>query len=216
MALRYAPVYDENGDVIDPAFFLENDAEFVSEWNGLLDRDNFAQADIVADDVDTSPSEVFIFMTSEKSDTAWSPTQTVTEWQGGEGNDADGIVLLDWTATQDAHYEVHFSASWAWTGAYSWVWNNLARPDRLDTFDTIMFRITMDGIPIAFAGPFEDGDIIWSTYMCGAIQCAAGVHTLKVECEIVRRISQNGQLDGPCTNPVEIQSRACVVLGRLR
>ena len=79
-----------------------------------------------------------------------------------------------------------------------------------------MLRISIDGVILAFAGPFEDGEQYASTYMVGSIQLPAGTHTFKVECEVVRRIAQTGQVDGICTNTVSFGSRACTILERAR
>jgi hypothetical protein len=213
MGQIYRQGYDEDGGIINPEFFVDSMGDLAGAFNSGLDRDNFAQADITYDDVGVGV--IFVNIDREKTDTAFTPDTEITEWQGGTGNDADGIVNIAVNAVQDGHYDIHFSVSWSWDGTYSWVTDG-ARPDRTDTFDTIMFRMVCDGIPIAYAGPFEDGGKQWSTYLCGAIQLPAGRHTFVVECKCVRRIAQNGQEDGVCTNTPTIESRAYVSIGRYR
>jgi hypothetical protein len=215
MGQKYRQGYDENGGVIYPAFFVDGMGDLAGEFNGGLDRDNFAQADIQYSDLDSGTNSVFLYLDDEKSDTDFIVNSAITEWQGGTGNNADGIAIINWTAPQDAHYDVHVSVSWVVSGSYSWVTAG-TRPDRTDTFDTILLRVSIDGIALAFAGPFEDGDNPWSTYLCGSIQLPAGTHSLQVECQVVRRIAQDGQVDGPCTNTFTIQSRSVVVMGRFR
>jgi hypothetical protein len=215
MGLKFHQGCDENGNVINPEFFTEGMADLGGEFNSRLDRDNFAKADIVDDDLDGGVPSVFLFLSSEKSDTSFSPDMTLTDWQGGDGDDANGIADITWTAPQDAHYDVHVSIGWTWNGSWSWTTSG-TRPDRTDIYDTIMVRINIDGNTLAIAGPFEDGNIQWATYLCGSIQLPQGYHELKIECQVVRRIAQNGQEDGPCTNDVTINSRAVVVMGRFR
>tara|TARA_R100000234_G_scaffold97989_1_gene66396 strand:+ start:1971 stop:2840 length:870 start_codon:yes stop_codon:yes gene_type:complete len=45
MAWKYRQEYHESGDALIPEDFLENQKEFVSEYNGYLDRDNFREQD---------------------------------------------------------------------------------------------------------------------------------------------------------------------------
>ena len=215
MGQVYRNGYDENGNVLYPAFFVDSMSDLAGEFNSNLTRDNFAQADIIRADVGTALGVIFLDLNSKKTDTPYLPDMAVTDWQGGAANDANGIIRIEWTAPQDAHYDIHLNLAWVWNGSYSWT-SAGTRPDRKDTFDTIMFRLSVDGTAVAFAGPFEDGDVRWATYMCGAVQLPAGSHVLMVECEVVRRIAQDGQLDGVCTNDVTINSRACVAMGRVR
>jgi hypothetical protein len=215
MGQVYRQGYDENGNVINPAFFTDGMSDLAGAFNSSLDRDNFAQNDIILADIDGDVGDAFLFLSSQKTDTSFSPNMEATEWQGGEGNDASGINYITWTATQDSHYEFHFSVSWSWNGSYSWV-SAGTRPDRTDTFDTIMLRASIDGVTLSVAGPFEDGDVRWSTYMVGATQLPAGPHTFKIECQVVRRVAQSLQVDSACLNDCTINSRACVIMGRFR
>jgi hypothetical protein len=218
MGQRYAELYDENGGVIDPAFFTQDMADFAGELDGGLDRDNFAANDIVSGDVNTSGGRVFNLMGTDyfyNTQTTYAPDKNITSWQGGTGNDASGVGYLQFTSLQDGHFDIHWSGYWFWDGAYSWVTAG-ARPDTTDTFDTLRLRVTVDGIPVCIAGPFEDGLQYGATYMCGAIQLPAGTHTVRVECEVVRRIAQSGELDGVCTNTVHIDERTLTCLGRIR
>ena len=55
MAWKYRQEYHESGDALIPEDFLENQKEFVSEYNGYLDRDNFREQDF-SNGVYNSPS----------------------------------------------------------------------------------------------------------------------------------------------------------------
>lgn len=214
MSLQYTPLYDENGDVIDPAFWVQGAATFAGVINGGLDRDNLPANTIVAAEV---TSNAFTFIEAFNTDDSFAPDMENTGWQNGTGTTTgtNNLGILEWTAEQDAHYDIYWSGTWAWNGSYSWVEVG-ARLNQTDTFDTVMLRITVDGVPICTAGPFEDGMDYGSTYMCGSIQLPAGQHTLKVECKVVRLIAQSGQESGQCTNAVEFDSRSVLAIGRMR
>ncbi len=218
MSSVYRQSYDENGGVLDPdAVFLDDENTLAGEFNSSLDRDNFAAADIVTGEIDASTGRVFTETgSSAVSDTTYSPTMTTTDWQGGGGNGADGIFRCAWTSTQEAHIDVHLSAEWDWTGAYSYATNGAARPDTRQTYDTLALKITLDGVPIAFGGPWEDGDQYWATFLCGSAQVPAGSHVLTVECEVVRRVWQTQEADGVCSTVLAFRSRAVTILERFR
>ena len=224
MGQRYTPSFDENADVICPDFYLDGMGDFGGELNGGVDRDNLPQSTIARTECDTSLGRVFNQTgASFNTDTNFSPTMTITEWQGGilgapAGSASLGLFTSTWTALQDAHYDIHASLTWFWDGSYigGSVVSTGSRPDTVTTFDTLMLRITVDGIEIAVGGPWDDGDVYWSTYLLGSIQLPAGVHTLKVECMVVRRECQTGLTSGKCINTVVFNSRALVVLERDR
>lgn len=215
--LRYIPVYDENDDAIDPTFFLQAAGDFAGEISGGLDRDNLPANTIASSEIDATVGNVFNDVQAFSTEDAYAPEMTVTGWQGGAGTTTGttNLGILSWTATQDGHYDIHWSGEWSWNGAYSWVTAG-ARPDRTDTFDTMRIRVVVDGDPVCMAGPFEDGMIYGSTYMIGSIQLPAGPHTLRVQCEVARRIAQDGELDGQCTNTITFADRTILAIGRVR
>ncbi len=224
MGLTYRQQYDENGNVLDPSFWVEDNNELAGTFNGNLDRDNFASGDIAATEV---VYQAFNQLHSSATDTSFAPVMATTDWQGGEGTAAAGIDSLTWTSTQDAHFDVHWSGTWSWNGAAS---NNdqqgAAAASRTvssivyDEFDTIEFRVSIDGSVVAVAGPFDDNADFLSTSLVGSIQLPAGVHTLRVEARMFRRTfpplssAENGS--ALCTNTVSIDSRATAVLERIR
>ena len=220
MGQRYRQNFDENGNVLAPAMWVQDNNEFAGEFNGYLDRDNLPAATIASTDPDASLGGPFNAIRAFNTDDNFAPDMTSTDWQGGTGTGAAGVGYLTWTSLQDAHFDVHWSGTWSWNGAYSRSSNTVAAPNHLDSeteYDTIQLRLVMDGIVIAIAGPFEDGASRWGTYLCGAVQLPAGTHTLRVECAVYRRVWQNsGQQNGVCTNAVTIRERAITVLERMR
>lgn len=222
MPLVYRQEYDENGNVIDPLqLWLVNNNTLAGVINGDLDRDNLPQATIAAAEV---TSQTFNVVHSAATDTTYTPDKTSTDWQGGTGNDATGVVSYQWTAAQDAHYDIHWSGEWAWNGTSSLVEDNTAvdaagLPDRrffTDTVDTVEFKISIDGNVIATAGPFSDTQNNMATYIIGCAQLVAGVHTLRVECAMFRRVAQTDVQDGVTTNTLVVGSRCWVMIQRQR
>jgi hypothetical protein len=205
MSLVYHQGFDENGNVIAPQFFTDAMSDMAGTFNGSLDRDNFAQADIRLGDVSGFLEEVFVRFHETAS--VAGPDMTVTEWQP--------VGAVEFTALQDGHYDYHGAWAWQWDGSYSHVPVG-ARPDRTDTYDTLMLRLSADGMVILVAGPFEDGAKKWATYLCGSIQLPAGFHRFEVACMVARRIAQNGQVDGVCTNAITSISGDDVIIQRIR
>ncbi len=219
MSLRYTPKYDENGDIDDPSFFVEGMGDFAGEFSAL-DRDNFPAAALLAAEVDGSLGRVFTTIYGGNTDTNFVPTMTLTGWQNSKSGSttigADNLGIATFTTLQDGHFDIHWSGTWSWDGAYSWVAVNAGLITENDTFDTLRLHITVDGVEIAIAGPFEDGASQWGAYMVGAIQLPAGTHVVKVECEVVRRQAQEDSLSGQCTNTCTFNERALTILATFR
>lgn len=218
MSNRYLPLFDENGDVINPAFFTEGMGDMAGEINGGLDRDNFAQADIVLAEVDDSVGAVFATLgDSYATDTSYVPDQQITTWQGGTANDASGLGYAQWTAEQDAHYDIMWNGTWSWGGAYSWSGFGTG-VDTVNDVDALRVRITVDGVEVAVSALFEDGAEFFACYLCGSIQLPAGTHTLRIECEIANRYIQvaTESVHEPCENQPTFGSRTFTILQRTR
>jgi hypothetical protein len=214
MGSSYRQSWDEDGNVIDPAFFVEDMNALAGEFNGNTDRDNYAAADIAAGEV---AYQTFNHVPQVATDTPFSPDMATTDWQT--------IDTLTWTATQDAHYDGHWSGEWFWNGSASYtnVVDTTARTNpslNYTDIDTIELRVCIDGTPISVAGPFDDNAQYLAAAMVGAAQLPAGVHIATLEARMFRRTWQTGasaqMTAAVCTNAVTIGSRTLMFLERDR
>lgn len=214
MALTVTPMYDENGNVIDPSFYVEGMATHAGQFNNGIDRDNMPPETITSADVD---GEEFTLISdiSQESETQFALDSQATVWQGGNGTDASGIHSIAFTLPQSAHVTIYWSGEWEWNGNYSWVPDG-SRPNHTDTFDTIQIRATINGDVLFVLGPFEDGMTYGAAFGVGTIQLPAGAYTLRVEALPQRMIAQTMLADGPCTNTCTFNDRQLTGLARMR
>jgi len=214
--LTRTPIYDENGDILAPEFFVESQAKLAGVLNSGLDRDNFAQNDIVAADVNTA-ARVFNKVVPDGDNTAWSPNMANTSWQAGTGTStgANALGYKSFTLTEDAHCDVSWGGTWSWNGTHSWVAAG-ARPDHTDTFDTVTIRVSISGQECFTLGPFSDSTAYCSAQGFGAIVLPAGDYVLLVEAKVVRIVAQTGDEDGACTNTVTFTDRHGLVIAGYR
>lgn len=221
MGQRYRFSFNENGDVLDPSSWIEDNNELAAEFNGYLDRDNFGRGDIVQAEI---VANAFTKVEGFASTSIYTPERTNVSWQGGAGNDAAGIYSKEITATVDCGLCVEVNLTWVWvklTTQYSVsgsgpVGNPAGTPPNpipLSTFavDTVQFRITVDGVAIGQSGLFEDMHHNYGTYLLGATVLTSGVHTVRVECCVARRRWEGLGQDGICTYAVNISNRNLVV-----
>lgn len=202
MGQRYRFAYTENGDVLDPSQWIEDNNELASEFNGYLDRDNFGQATIVQAEI---TSNTFTKVEAFDSATVFTPDKTSITWQGGTGNNAFGIFQETVTCTVDCLLVSEVTLTWDWDNGGSWSLDNATvfpggggagggpvasgTPTALSTFatDTVQFRITVDGIEVCRTGLFDDTHQQYGTYLVGAIPVTAGTHIVAVECALNHR-----------------------------
>lgn len=208
--------YDENGDILAPEFFVESQANLAGVFNSGLDRDNFGQNDIASGEF-TASDRPFNVITYGASETTFTPDIAITSWQGETGNDASGVHREEFTAEQDGLYLLYWSGAWSWSGNWSLSNNGaLARENFRQYVDTIRFRISVDGAPVAVSLPFEDANVYHSAYLCGAIVLAQGAHVATVGCEVVRRVTQNGNVRSVVTNTPSVLERTFLIRARER
>ncbi len=212
MSNRFIPEYDENGNVINPAFFQDGAAVFAEEINGGLDRDNYPQANFSRAELNYVADAVFTSVHVLGSDTNYVPDIQNTGRQGGDGNDASGIAYSQWTSKQDAHVDVQWGCTWSWSGGWSITGNGSARPDTETYVDTVTFIGSIDGTTIFTLGPFEDALEEESTYGVGSIQLPQGTHTFRVQCVVQRIVTQTGQPWGPVLSTLTVGPRCGVVM----
>ena len=217
--LARTPIYDENGDILAPEFFVESQAKLAGVFNSGLDRDNFGENDIASGEF-TAADRPFNAVHQNTSETTYPPDITLTSWQGADGNDGSGIHSETFTADADGLYLLYWSGAWSWSGAYSFSTSGGAadRADTKDVVDTIRFRIVVDGSPVkgAMSLPFEDANEYHSTYLVGAIVLAQGTHTVGVACQCARRVTQTMAVRGGCTNQPSILERILLIRARER
>lgn len=213
MSNRYVPDYDENGNVINPEFWVNGTATFADEINGGLDRDNFPEANFSAAELNSATDSVFTTPHILASDTDYLPDSNNTGRQGGLGNDANGNAYVTWEALQEAHVDIQWGCTWSWSGAqWSIDSNGSAKPDTETYVNTVTFIGTVDGEVVFTLGPFEDAMKEESTYGCGSIQLQQGQHTFSVWCVVQRIVTQTGASYGPSTNDLTVGPRCGVVM----
>lgn len=222
MATRWGVGWIETGDTLDPSQYVQDMGIIAGEFDGALDRDNLPSATIAATEIDASVSHVFNDAAlNSPTDTAFTAPDldvTITDWQGGSGTTTGATCLgiKTWTATQDGHYDIAWSGEWIWSGAWSYATNGSARPDTIFTFDTVAFRIVVDGIIIAQSQPFDDSAEYWNTDLECSIQLPAGTHTCNIQMKIEKLEAQTGFSAGTATNTPTPSQRALAILARYR
>lgn len=214
MGQRYRFTFAENGDVLDPISWVEDNNELASEVNGYLDRDNFGRGDIAQNEI---TANAFTYVEGFASEVPFTPDQTAIGWQGGAGNGANGIFNQEVTCEVDCLLAVEFNVTWTWDKAISdysitGTGGSDVPPWSLSTYavDTIQFRIVVDGVEVARSGLFEDMHYKYGTYLVGAKVVTAGLHTVSVECAVNHRRWEGLGQDGTCTYPIDIENRCMV------
>jgi hypothetical protein len=221
MGQRYRFTFTETGDVLDPAAWVEDNNELAAEFNGYLDRDNFARNDIAQAEI---TANAFTKVEPFTSTSIYTPDNTLVSWQGGAGNDADGIFREAVTCEVDCLLVCELSLGWVWdkdVTDYSMTGvgpsgdppgtppTSVTVSD--STVDTIQFRIAVDGVEVARSGLFEDMHHRYGTYILGAKVVTSGVHTVSAECVLMRRRWEGLRQDGANTYTVDISNRVLLV-----
>lgn len=161
MSLRYRQEYNETGDVLDPQAYNVNQNEFISEFNGGLDRQNIARQVIARAQIVTGA------FTSVHQDVALAfltADMTSRTWQT--------IVAETFTTPVDCMCVFEFSGYHEWPGAY-------AGNNRLE--DAAQYRITLDGTELTTSHFYGESVLDDSPYLVCASPVPAGVHTVSVE-----------------------------------
>lgn len=206
MGQRYRVGYQEGGDIIDPSFFVQDNNEYAGEVNGGMDRDNFPASTIAQIEI---VDEAFTSITVYGSSTSYAPDISTASWQGGSGNNADGIFYITTEECQvDCVIDVHVSLVWTWSGAGVASYN-AAEPWEADAIE---FRLLIDGIEVCRAGPFEDVHDYYSTFLMGELVVTAGFRTIAVECLPARRRYEGLDVTGTTTyQPTIIDRRVTII-----
>jgi len=216
MGQRYRFNWNDENDVLDPTAWVEDNSEFAGEFNGYLDRDNFARADIVKAEI---VDESFTVVDSQTSTTTYTPDRQVVSWQGGGGNGALGIFQRTVTCDVDCALSVECNLTWTWaSSAWSMVSDGAAAPGEVSTFRTncVRFRIVVDGVDLCRTGFFDDTHRYFGTYLVGATVVTSGQHVVSIECEVSRRTWETLALFNNNTFNVDIKNRHLLVIQEKR
>jgi hypothetical protein len=213
MGQRYRFTFTENGDVLDPSQWVEDNNELASEFNGYLDRDNFARNDIAQTEIQVGAfTEVF----ANGYGASYTPDKDTLGWQGGAGVNANGIYLQSVPCPVDCLLVIEVSLSWIWanagvsskTGA-----GPTGAPWTVSTFatDTIQFRVLVDGVEVARSGFFDDTHQYYGTFLVGDAVVTSGAHRVSVECAVGRRRWEGLSQRGSNTNDVSLDQRYVII-----
>lgn len=206
MGQRYRMGYQENGDIIDPSFWVQDNNELAGEVNGGIDRDNLPSATIAQDEI---VAGAFTTVTLYGSSTGYAPDITTATWQGGTGNNASGIFYITMEECEvDCVIDVHVAINWTWSGAGVASYN-AAQPWEADAIE---FRLLIDGVEVCVAGPFEDVHDRYATFLTGQLVVTAGFRTIAVECLPARRRYEGLAITGTTTYQPTITDRRMTVI----
>lgn len=213
MGQRYRFSYSESGDVLDPSQWIEDNNELASEFNGYLDRDNIGEATIEQNEI---AANTFTDVSFSGSTTTYRPDKTSIGWQGGAGNNANGIYNTTETCEVDCLLVVELTLTATWdngtntsiTGSGS-----TAAPYALSTFttDTVQVRVVVDGVEVARSGLFDPIHKSFGLYLVGAIPVTSGDHEVYVECAMNRRRWEGLAQEGSCTYDIDFNERGVLI-----
>ena len=187
MAWKYVKRDFQAGDILDPADWNENAREFVEEINGYLDRDNLPPNAITPDE--EVKSEVF----NDFSIARFADSSTAGHLLEDNNQSFQRIPFANTLTSVSDEMLICEAMVQVDTGG-----NTLTAPNSNPsgtTFNdgyihvtqkTILdwcqyeLMMTLNGIEIAYAGPFTAFNRRQPVYMCGALPVEAGANTVEV------------------------------------
>lgn len=208
MALRYRQDYFENGNIADPTPTLRAFNEFAGEWQ-YLDRDNLAKNAVVEANVIAG---TFVSVTSDPQSTDATPDTTSTGWQY---QDASNNTLNSVTVTpaDEALLVVEWSGSHQFDTSYGTLGRETVTIGSLTYYawDSIRYRLTVDGIVIAQTGWLTDGQRWNGPYLVGATPVTPGPRVVRLEIQMARIVTGLGTIYSACINVPTLKARELVV-----
>lgn len=161
MSLRYRQEYNETGDVLDPQAYNVNQNEFISEFNGGLDRQNISRQAIARAQIVTG---AFTSVHQVVAPSFLTADMTSRTWQT--------VIAETFTAPVDCMCTFEYSSSHQWPGVYN-------GDNRLE--DAAQYRITLDGTELTTSHFYGESVFNDSPYLVCSSPVPAGVHTISVE-----------------------------------
>lgn len=216
MGQRYRFGFQEEGDVLDPTFWVYDNNEMGAEFNGYLDRDNIDRATILQAEI---VEDQFTTIDRYTSDVAFTPDRQAISWQGGGGNDADGLFRKEITCAADCVLSVEAHLTWRWDdAAWSMLSSGAVSPGETSTFRTncLRFRLTVDGVDVCRTGFFDDTHRYYGTYLVGATVVTSGTHVVTLEVEATRRLWETLAIYNNNSGDVSINTRQLLVIQEKR
>lgn len=205
MAQRYRMNYLESGDVIDPTPWVLDNNELAGEVNGGLDRENLAEGDIVRSEI---VAWTFTRHGIRASSTTFTADGATVAWQGGNNNDANGIFAVTVTCAEDCllHAEMTLTAGWIRPPAPAPASSYSVGTDGW-TVDTVQIQLCIDGVAVATSGYYDDWNYLFSAALVGSAVVTAGQHIISVQCQLMKRNSNDDAGHGTCTGDVAFYNR---------
>jgi len=218
MAYRHRQIRPETGDIISPEDLNANNREYVEEFNGMLDRDNFDENIFTTKEIKRNAFNKFYSFRADmpfKQDTSsfFILNGTNTSWHYQDTNDVyvsmvefeahtDGVLICEWHA--------------------NWELENAKTKDQglaADDPQVVSFRMLANGTVIAKSFRNIDAPSFNGTAMYGCFQCPAGpvkvliqARTYRVKGSNVLVAEENASTPRTCT----IKQRELIVNFRKR
>lgn len=198
----YRQRHAATADVIDGAWWNENQNEIGGMFNGGLDRDNLPP---LAIDGPMMVNGACVHVDMRSTTTPQAATITATGWQV--------LDSYDLTPDTDVLVEVDWSGTWNWTGAYH-------RVTSTDTStyaaDSVAIRVTVGGVTVCESGPSENKFNEDCVAILGNIPLTAGTYTVQVEYQVAIRNYWDLSIQSPCILPLTFNERTLLTIERRR
>jgi len=190
MAWKYVKRDFQAGDILDPGDWNENAREFVEEINGYLDRDNLPPNAITPDE--EVKSEVFNdFSIARFNDNSFSghllednnqsfqriPCANKLTSVSDEMLICEAMIQVDTGGNNASFYVAPNANPTGFTFDEGYI--HVTQKTLLD-WCQYELMMTLNGIEIAYAGPFTAFNRRQPVYMCGALPVEAGANTVEL------------------------------------
>jgi hypothetical protein len=161
MAWRFRQYLVQSGDILDPFHWNLNHNEFMSEFNGYLDRDNFRQKIFTRDEmVDNCCNEEDTFVAGAVDN--YQPDLGTTGWQNTNRS-------VDFRTETECQVIVEYSGYHSWSDEY------------LNDFVCCRYQLTVDGATIS-RGNWQSGSRVSDViYLVGVLPLSPGPHEVMVQ-----------------------------------